>query len=90
MRFTEDQPNSRKTFFAEQTKALMEFYRSSAVGNALIKSLNSLLESNKISREVALVVLEEFDQTFQLSLRDNLVAVKDLDTMRAAVSMKFY
>ena len=63
----------------------MEFYRSSAVGIALTKALNTMLESEDISMEEALKVLEEFDQSFVATFRDNLLIRKDMEVMHVEV-----
>lgn len=68
----------------------MEFYRSSAVGVALTKALNTMLESEQISMEDAVKILEEFDVNFVALLRDNLVIKKDLECMEIRGQLSSY
>lgn len=68
----------------------MEFYRSSAVGTALTKALNTMLESEEISMDDALKILEEFDTNFVALLRDHLVLKKDLECMEIKGQLSSY
>eukprot|EP01040_Poterioochromonas_malhamensis_P003355 gene3353-3580_t len=51
----------------------MEFYRSTTVGTALIKTLNELLASEEITNEQALEVLKTFDEQFSETLRNHVI-----------------
>ena len=93
-----------QTVKSEITGPPMEFYRSSAAGAALIKSLNTMIESKEITEEFALKVLvflivdqgfvhllifsfkDNYDATFQSTLRDNLYIMKGHHTVNAKVS----
>ena len=74
---------------ADSINASMEFYRSSAAGIALTKALNTMLESNEITMEAALLILDEFDKEFQELLRDNLLLKKNLSSMDVIVRLVF-
>ena len=63
----------------------MEFYRSSAVGIALTKALNEMLQSEDITMEDALKVLSEFDQSFVENFRDHLHIRKDMELVEVKV-----
>ena len=63
----------------------MEFYRSSAVGIALTKALNDMLQSEDITMEDALKVLSEFDQSFVENFRNHLHIRKDVELMEVKV-----
>ena len=63
----------------------MEFYRSSAVGIALTKALNEMLQSEDITMEDALKVLSEFDQSFVENFRNHLHIRKDMELMDVKV-----
>ena len=65
----------------------MEFYRSSAVGIALTKALNDMLQSEDITMEDALKVLSEFDQSFVENFRNNLHIKKDMELMEVKVPL---
>ena len=64
----------------------MEFYRGSAAGIALTNALNSMLETEEITTEDALKILDEFDRSFQTLLHDNLVIKKDIQSVDVNVS----
>lgn len=63
----------------------MEFYRSSAVGIALTKALNLMLESEEITMEDALNVLDKFDQSYVEVFRQHLHIRKDMESMEVQV-----
>lgn len=63
----------------------MEFYRSTTIGIALIRSLNTMLGNNEINIDQALVILEQYDNIFQDLLRDSLVLNKKLYEMKIEV-----
>lgn len=66
----------------------MEFYRSSAVGIALTKALNEMLQNEDITMEDALKVLSEFDQSFVENFRNNLHIRKDMELMEVKVKFR--
>eukprot|EP00598_Pedospumella_elongata_P000568 CAMPEP_0184978126 /NCGR_PEP_ID=MMETSP1098-20130426/8734_1 /TAXON_ID=89044 /ORGANISM="Spumella elongata, Strain CCAP 955/1" /LENGTH=102 /DNA_ID=CAMNT_0027501237 /DNA_START=18 /DNA_END=326 /DNA_ORIENTATION=+ len=68
----------------------MEFYRSSAVGIALTKALNEMLQSEDITMEDALKVLSEFDQSFVENFRDHLHIRKDMELMEVKGTLESY
>jgi hypothetical protein len=63
----------------------MEFYRSSAAGIALTKALNTMLESEELTMDEAVKILEEFDACFVRTMRESYCTQKRLDTAAATV-----
>ena len=56
-----------------ETQTPMESYRSSSVGEALLHTLNSMIESKELSFVEATLILEEFDVSFPVNLQQNLM-----------------
>jgi hypothetical protein len=64
----------------------IEFYRSTAVGESLILSLNKLLESGEISHNAALTIIKVFDKQVPYILRESLILEKGCTPLKLEVS----
>lgn len=51
----------------------MEFYRSTAAGIALTKSLNEMITAKDITTEIAIEILNKFDSVFAKKLKEHII-----------------
>lgn len=66
------------------------FYRSTAVGVALTKALNSMIVNKEITFDEAIKVLEEFDKSVQSTIRENLPLEKGLENINIEGTLHNY